>query len=201
MKKVATTRLKHHTYGEVLTNDDVLERLKEAKEKKNKAPKRKKSGKKAEDVENQRKKTNPLQEIDSEDEMSDHPCELSDNKNDVEDIIHEMENGEVGDITYLEPSVDQLVPSVFILVDLTGGPRNRTHFAYVCRVDEVTNDELAVSGMKSVDRNRTEFVFVQGDEFTVAKSQVKAILPSPTAKRSGRRDVYMFGGSVNVKER
>lgn len=82
-----------------------------------------------------------------------------------------METVEVEQITYLEPLVDEFSQYMFKLVDLTGEQGIKHTYVYqvcVC-LDEVMNCELAVSGMKNVDRSKTDFVFVEGYEFIIVK--------------------------------
>lgn len=94
--------------------------------------------------------------------LHDFSGELYYDKDDLEDFILQIQTGKAEEITYLEPSVGDFSQNMIIFVDLAVGLRNKTHkYAHVCQVNEVMNYEFAKSGVKNVDRNKIEFVFVE----------------------------------------
>ncbi|KAF6207286.1 hypothetical protein GE061_018527 [Apolygus lucorum] len=201
------TRLKHQTYGEVLTTDDVLLRLREAQEKKaTKVTKRKKSnecdGKKNEKPKKAKKPS--AKEADSESEEEEELQILESDGEEEEEMdwdsyLKNMEEEQLEEVTYIEPRGVNILPNTFVMVEIMGGKRGKTKYCYLCRVDKVSN-ELEVTGLKSVNSRKSKFKLVENDQFSVEWDQIKAILPTPQIEKDGRREIYKFSGTVNVTE-
>ncbi|KAF6208793.1 hypothetical protein GE061_014533 [Apolygus lucorum] len=119
----------------------------------------------------------------------------------LEDFLQDMESEEYEEVAYITPCPTNLIPNNYVLVDIVGGTRKTTHFLYACKVDDIIDDDLEVTGLKSVDGTKTKFVLVENDCFSVGKDQVKAILPNPSVEKEGRKILLKFPGSVNVKEK
>lgn len=144
MKKVATIRLKIHAYDEILIND-VLKCFKKIEENKKKPSKwQRRSKKNNKEVENNQKDG----AISRKWQWRKWSNDESDN---LKDLIQEMNVGKVEEIAY----------SILVFVDFVARIRNKTHFAYVYQVDEVLDQEFAVTGMKSVERNKIESALVE----------------------------------------
>ncbi|KAF6199710.1 hypothetical protein GE061_006008 [Apolygus lucorum] len=119
----------------------------------------------------------------------------------LEEFLQDMESEEYEVVAYITPCPTNLIPNNYVLVDIVGGTRKTTHFLYACKVDDIIDDDLEVTGLKSVDGTKTKFVLVENDCFSVGKDQVKAILPNPSVEKEGRKILLKFPGSVNVKEK
>jgi len=184
INKEVTPRLKTARYGEVLTGEDILNRLKEAQDKNE----QKKVG-----TNRKRGRPSNIKCTDiSEDTVEMN--KLADCDNDVQDIQ---------EIEYLTVIWSSIKVGTFLLVNFLGGHRNKTHFKYVCLVQSIDYDdgEIIVKGMKKEDSKGTEFSIDDHDICTITSEMIEAILPDPSIIIKGRKLIYKFKGFVKVYEK
>jgi hypothetical protein len=188
------TRLKTAKYGEVLTTLDVKKRLKEAESNKlaklnePKGPRGRPKKK---------RETTPLEDnIINEDHVS-----LSDSSDD--EYYDGPLDTSVNEIEY-EPVVWALIKAgVFILVDVIGGARKKTHYKYVCCVQNVDDEDgdVLVQGFKKEDHIGKVFMLKDNDIFTISAEMIISILAAPKIEMVGRKMLYTFPGYVTVNEK
>jgi len=191
--KTPTPRLKTARYGEVLTTSEVLNRLKEAQEKKNMKKPAGKCGRPKKPLENIAVTT-----VETSSEEEPEICNLSISSNDFNDDPLDLE-----EVIYQKPEWSLIQPGVYILVDFLGGPRNKHHYKYICCVVSVDDDdgEIIVNGMKKENEEGDEFSIVDNGMSTIDIEMIQAILPVPTMTMKGRKLVYKFPGFVTVNEK
>jgi len=200
--KDPTPRLKTARYGEVLTNETVLMRLKEATEKHSKkktlGAKRGRPSLKKKLFEDE-EKTNT--EVLTDDETTIDQLEIiGDDFEDVNDIPTDIG---INEVQYEQVIWESIKPGVYVLVDFLGGPRNKTHFKYVCVVQSVDDEdgEIVVMGLKKTDDFGTEFIVDDQDITTISADMIQAILPSLKFIMKKRKMIYKFPGFVSVNEK
>lgn len=182
--KHVTPRLKQQRYGEVLTTNQVLERLKEAEEKKNKNKRKKNANPKTDS-----KKLQPkLKKI---------KISLGDTDEDIDLAEPEKQVIELKRIESSDLSIGK-----FILVQFKGGKRNTTVFKYVCLIEAVDEKlmEIKVTGLKSWDATKMLFNIVETDISYITMDQIIGMLPDPGLQMKGERILYNFSSTVPVYE-
>lgn len=72
---------------------------------------------------------------------------IGDDFEDVNDIPTDIG---INEVQYEQVIWESIKPGVYVLVDFLGGPRNKTHFKYVCVVQSVDDEdgEIVVMGLK-----------------------------------------------------
>lgn len=195
-EKLVIRRLKQQTYGEVLTSDEVLKRLKEAEDRKKPQPKRKKQETAVEKntlkVGAQPKKTKKGQE-----ESTDDEGEISLHESD-EDSWNETFDEDIN-IAKIQ-NISQLSKGQFVLVCFKGGKRNATKFKYVCVVEDIDSEEIKITGLKSWDSSKMLFAINESDVSYISIDQVVGVLPDPGIQMKGERILYKFLSAVPVQE-
>lgn len=198
-------RLTQHSYGEVLTSEEVRLRLKEAEEKKsnkkNSVTKRK--AQKNIEKEKEMKKSKKLAEIkiSQEGKSGDISGDSTDDETEEQFRI-EMEIENTPDVNYEPPDQNKIIPGCYVLADFVGGNRNKTHYTYLCVVNNLVGEkEFCVTGMKSVNNVNTEFIIVENDISNINFVSIKAVLPEPIIESRERKLIYVFPGSVSVNEK
>ncbi|RZF41830.1 hypothetical protein LSTR_LSTR005292 [Laodelphax striatellus] len=167
-KKERIARLKQQTYGEVLTNKDVLQRLKSAQEGKAKVSKGTKAKKKCQEKtreqtrkietnikvnENQlndeepKKKKKVERNKDTDSDESDISMvglllDTDDEEQSLTDYLQESEMESADAVDLETPIFEQNIKvGNFVLVDVKGGLRKATHFKYVCHITKVDDED------------------------------------------------------------
>lgn len=200
-KKVVIPRLKQKTYGEVLTTEDVLKRLREAEEKKcqkktgkttQESTKRKLSSKKKQTIKNKKKKPDINDE--TTDEESVQSLNLSDGSSSIDLSVND------DSISVTKTPISELRNGSFVLVQFMGGKRNTTVFRYVCSVENVLDTDVDVVGLRSIDITMQNFAVHSSDTCFVTEEQILGVLPFPTIKNKGERIYYQFDKKVDVLE-
>ncbi|XP_039291040.1 uncharacterized protein LOC120352824 [Nilaparvata lugens] len=202
-------RLKPERYGEVLTTEEVLAKVKETEDKKELENKIKEE-KKLQKIKNkgETKKQNLKRKLDfdsknqkskkKEDEIT---KDISDD--DLEALKISVMRENTIEVEYEEPSWIKLTPGTFILVDFIGGSRNTTHYKYVCCIQDKDDDdgEIRVAGYRRFDEISTQFIVKDNDVSIINFDQILAILPEPVFKEVDRKVVFEFKGCVSVYEK
>lgn len=195
VKRQIVPRLKPVKYGEILTTEAVLEKLKDAESLKRKKEemKEEKRDKKAKIY----KKTLPPQI------SPDTDIELCQDSSDDENLEELIIAESIPEIEYLQPEWIQLKLGGFLLVNFMGGKRNTVNYKYVCCITDIDQEtgEITVSGYRRYDKFATEFVLQEKDVSTIDFKMIVAVLPEPDIKEKDRHIVYAFPGSVNVFEK
>lgn len=186
-------RLKTAMYGEVLTTDEVITRLKEAETKK--SDKQQKKGLRG------RPKKKLSVQID-EDQIE-KTMEIDIHNQSLEESYEVANDIGLEEIEYQTPVWSDIKPGCFLLVDFIGGLRKKTHFKYVCLVKTVDEDdgEITVQGLQKEDDYGAVFSFIDNDISTITPEMIIAMLPRPNQKQQGRKTMYVFQGFVTVKEK
>lgn len=129
--KTPTPRLKTVRYGEVLTTSEVLNRLKEAQEKKIMKKLAGKRGRPKKPLENIAVTT-----VETSSEEEPEICNLSISSNNFNDDPLDLV-----EVIYQRPEWSLIQLWVYILVDFLGGLRNKHHYKYICCVVSVDDDD------------------------------------------------------------
>lgn len=211
VKKPIIPRLKPQKYGEILTNQAVLDKLEAAQNLKNQKKKTNRKQKDEPEKKSQggktRKNVHNIEEEEEDEEVIDESALCQDDSSDdqlesiEESIIAEATN----EVEYHEPIWNELKPGLFVLVDFTGGQRNKVHYKYVCCIQNINQDEedadIVVQGFERFNSPSTDFVEKPNDVCTITFEMIKAILPEPNLKYCERQIVYVFPGTVAVFEK
>lgn len=75
------------------------------------------------------------------------------------------------------------------------------HFKYVANVLMKINDEFQVHCLKSINKEKTEFVYIDNDISQIEEKDIIGKLPTPSVKEINRTIVTVFPGSVNTEEK
>ncbi|GBN89088.1 hypothetical protein AVEN_185698-1 [Araneus ventricosus] len=67
---------------------------------------------------------------------------------------------EMEEVTYLESAVVDFSPNVFVLIDNVGNARMKTHYSYVCGIQEVDSGEYDVTGLRVANLAKSKFVSI-----------------------------------------
>lgn len=190
IKMPKIVRLKPVQYGEVLTTEDIFQKMKKAEENKNKKKGIRFSNKKisSKNLAHNNKEINAL-------------CQ--DSSEDVESSMISVLKESCPDISYNKPEFNDLKIGSFVLVDFLGGLRNTTHYKYVCCIEAIDDDDIidiVVQGYERYDDLATEFCLKENDISTISFDMILAVLPEPTFILRDRKMIYKFGGSVSVFE-
>lgn len=196
------SRLKQANYGEVLTATSVLEKLREVDQRKIKKCTKKPENKKRKDTKindaNKRKENEQQMKIPKDQVLT---CE-SDEDITEEDFRNDVAIEQTQEVEYENPNQDTIKPGTYVLVDFTGGTRQKSHYTYVCVVSSILNDEeYSVTGFKSVNITKTTFQIVENDICNINFNAIKAILPDPIIQCQDRKLCHIFPGSVYVREK
>ncbi|GBN68567.1 hypothetical protein AVEN_114536-1, partial [Araneus ventricosus] len=141
------------------------------------------------------------QEIDDEKEETVILMEESENE-DSGSFQQEMKATEMEKVIFLETPMVDFSTNVFILIDNVGGTRRRTHYSYVCRIQEVGGgDEYDMPGLRTTNLAKLKFASVVNNQFAISESRLKAILPDRIFEVDRRKINICFSGSVNIKEK
>lgn len=208
--KAVIPRLKRQTYGEILTTEDVLGRLKEAQEKKDQksikqeAKKRKSLDIKDIPTKKQRKiksKNKKKREKESSSEEDSNNINIENCLNDS-DSPWDWETEDVGEeLISINPTLLQdLKTGSFVLATFKGGKRNTTIYKYVCSVENVIDSDVEVVGLRALDNSKQNFIIKSSDLSYVNAEQILGVLPFPTIKMKGERIYYHFEKTVPVLE-
>lgn len=167
-------RLKAEKYGEVLTTEEVLIKVKENEEKrkvkddvpkKMNAKKTLKAGRGNVGLGLKRKlfPVNPRHFAKKKNPDLQY-CEDSDN-DDQDSLALQITRANTQEILYEEPQWRNIKQGRFILADFRGGPRNTTHYKYVCWVVKVDDEdgEITVNGYRRSDELSTQFMVTDND--------------------------------------
>ncbi|CAH1113602.1 unnamed protein product [Psylliodes chrysocephalus] len=171
-------RLKPQKYGEILTNQEVLDKLEATQ---NLTNQKKKTNRKQKDEPEKKsyggKKRKIVHNI-VEEEVIDESTLCQDDSSDdlLESILGEATN----EVEYHDPVWNELKPGLFVLVDFTGGLRNKVHCKYVCCIQNIHQDgedaDVVVQGFERFNATSTEFVEKPNDISTITFEMIKAIL-------------------------
>lgn len=63
------------------------------------------------------------------------------------------------------------------------------------------NDEFQVHCLKSINKEKTEFVYIDNDISQIEEKDIIGKLPTPSVKEINRTIVTVFPGSVNTEEK
>lgn len=198
-------RLKPLKYGEILTTQEVLEKLETAQNVRNE----KKTKRKASSPES-KSKTQNKKKVSCSTKQNKSPlseCEIDETalcQDSSDDSIEEtIIAAATPETVYHQPRWDDLKAGIFVLVDFLGGRRNKVHYKYVCRVQEIDDGdgEIVVQGYERANNIATEFVEKSNDLSTIEFENIEAILPEPTIIHKNRKLLYVFPGSVAVFEK
>ncbi|GBN75130.1 hypothetical protein AVEN_232223-1 [Araneus ventricosus] len=77
----------------------------------------------------------------------------------------------------------------------------KTHYSYFGRIDGVDSRELDVTCLRSTNLVKSKFILVANDLFDIFESQIKVVLPVPIVEVDGRKEMFSFSCSANVKEK
>lgn len=116
-------------------------------------------------------------------------------------MLEEVKDQGSEEITKLEFETDDLRNNTFLLIDIIGDVRFKTHYAHVHEIDKVSRNDLEVIGLKISLSDKSKFVTVNNDKFSISKTRVKAIFPNPEEEKEDINLVYLFSGSVSVKKK
>lgn len=200
--KKVVSRLKQMKYGEVLTTDEVLTRLKQTDELKaeklsKKRPKKEKPVlqekiKSSKSKKVRTRKTN-LSLSSDEDDVSIPSIESVWNEG-----IEEAEEVECLDIE----GINNLRPGQFVVVNFKGGKRLATTYKYFCEICRVLEEEeeVEVVGTISIASSKTMFQVVESDKSFVSINQVLGLLPDPIKTVVEGKITVEFNAKVPVFE-
>ncbi|XP_074033464.1 uncharacterized protein [Leptinotarsa decemlineata] len=201
--KKVIPRLKQDKYGEVLTTEKVLERLKEAERKKEEKATRKCRPR-------MKKNTNEkLKRKRKEDSESEEENEVIPYDEDSEGDLNEDEGAEevvvktYPEVEYRLPEWHLIQPGIYLLVKFLGGSRSSISYKYVCRVrdvDEETGD-IEIVGFRRNDRIGAEYIEKETDISSIEFEMIEALLPDPEISIKERKTIHIFPGSVSVFEK
>lgn len=201
-KKIVVCRLRQHAYGEVLTTEEVLSRLKEAQEKKSQKLKLGQKRKMPEVKELSKKNKNSHKEIkkkriksSSSEESEEVPVCISDGESPWEEEVDDEDQ-----ITITKTPISELKNGSFALVQFKGGKRNSIFYKYVCSIERVVDNDIEVAGLKSIDNTKENFALKPNDISFVTQDQIIGVLPFPEIKMKGERIYYHFIKKVPVLE-
>ncbi|CAH1103437.1 unnamed protein product [Psylliodes chrysocephalus] len=113
----------------------------------------------------------PLYE--TSDNQSSPPESLTNDDSDNEDIQEEVD--------YLTPNENNVEKGKFLLVKVLVGLRKKTNYRYVAMVQNISEDETEVLGMKSLVEGRKDFSNCD-DLFSIHFSDIIAVLTDPEMK-------------------
>lgn len=83
------------------------------------------------------------------------------------------------------------------MVKVHGGSRKKTVYRYVAIVQEISEDEIELMGMKSLSHTKKVFKVVESDVFVADFSEIIAVLPNPKLASSCAQE-YSFEKSIDV---
>ena len=203
--KVVIPRLKPQSYGEVLTTKEVLTRLKEAEERRNKPTKKRKQESTVKQRNLPGKENRNKQNAFNPKRCQRMPKEQSDTSTDENEIVclSESDSPCEEDIIILK-NVDlpDLSQGKFIVVQFKGGKRGTTIFKCLCVIEEVDiiNEKIKVAGLKSCDDSKMLFHVVDNDVHYINMQQIVGLLPNPGIQLKGDRIFYKFNAEVPINE-
>lgn len=151
-----------------------------------------------------RKKTGHEKIADDDD---DFPMETTlcddDSDDDLETYSGSISIDATPEIEYESPVWSNITLGKFLLVDFKGGRRNQTHYTYVCRVEEVDDEEgeIVVQAYRKRNSLSTEFSTIPKDISGISLEMVVAILPDPENKQNNGEAFSVFIGRVAVHEK
>lgn len=137
-----------------------------------------------------------------DDSSSDSDVDFVLDKSNDDDAIAELEDETVEEIEYMNFNKEDIKMGKYLLVKVLGGRRKKESYRYVALIREIKNDEIEVSGLKSVNEQKSQFRIEENDDFTIEIENVIAILPDPTIESTSKGDftTYCFNKRVDVKE-
>lgn len=212
--KKVIPRLKQSRYGEVLTTKDVMNKLKEAEEKKKvKQIKEKRVTscfkKTKEDNSKQRKisktkKPKPNKSIissDSEERVGSSIHLTNDDSDD--DMLPLSSFIQPKSVDYKEVKWEDIQTNIFLLVKFAGGSIKAIHYKYVCVVKgkDEEDGEIAIVGLRALNSACCDFYINEIVESFIQMDMVVAILPQPKIKFEKRKMIYSFPGTIDVFEK
>lgn len=207
VKPTYNIRLKQRAYGEVLTTVEVLQRLKEAEEKKQL------KGKKTEKI-NKRKIEYPEASTSGKQQKikkkkKPRQIENSSSSDEAEIVLDDISDGSFenesheNEVLDINPcTLSDLATGNFIFVNFKGGKRGVTKFKYVCAIENIEEniEEIKVVGLKSVDSTYHNFAVVETDISYITFNQIIGLLPMPLIHNKGERIFYHFDKKIPVIE-
>ena len=198
--KTSNVRLKQRAYGEVLTTEDVMNRMKEAEEKRQSKVKKQKKPDNCKTNAKRQKTMQKKNKIKETEESSNDESDLESQKITEDSDFSNEEDPE----DYLEVESckrEDLAIGAFVLVNFIGGKRNTTSFKYVCAIEALEgSDEVQVVGLKSMNDLKQDFFIVETDKSYVKIDQIAGLLPVPLIKNKGTRIFYHFNKKIPVFE-
>lgn len=132
----------------------------------------------------------------SDDEELDvnNPLITNDSESDHEQIIDESIP------EYQQPSEENIKIGTFILVHVKSGKRGVSTYIYLSLIKNIKNNNITVTGLKSVDTSKQTFKIVQDDIFDVSLKDIQAVLKYPKVEGVGRCIRYKFPHTLDVRE-
>ncbi|GBL74911.1 hypothetical protein AVEN_243741-1 [Araneus ventricosus] len=104
----------------------------------------------------------------------------------------ETDAAEMEDIFLLESSMADFSINIFVLIDIVGCARLKSHYSYVCGIQGVYDSELHTTGLRSANLAKLKFVSVVNDQFDISESQLKAVLRNHIFEVDCRKEVFGF---------
>lgn len=102
----------------------------------------------------------------------------------------------------LLPSDQPIKPGDFVLVRFSAcGKRKSTTYRYLTTVRQVTENDLEIQCLKSTNKEKTRFEYIENDISTIFKTDVLGMLPEPALVEEGRKLIAKFPGFVDVLEK
>lgn len=223
-EKVSTPRLKNEKYGEVLTSENVLERLRRAEELKKqklngKRKKKIQSKESAQETACEKKVENSTEETvqvkankkikmlkntkeiasDSSSEDDEDTISYQESENSPWDTSDNEDDEFMKLITVGEAN---LRSGKFAVVSFKGGRRGTTTYKYVCLINDVDleEEEVRVTALKS-DSSRKVFCVDENDISYVRFEQILGICEEPDLLLKGERVFYQFRSPIDIFEK
>lgn len=195
--------MKQLAYGEVLTTEDVLNRMKEKEEeksRKNRGEKRSITNLPVIIQESQKVMKHKRQKLNSELSSSD----LSEGTLAYAETDDSPWDEEIEEFEDLEPvNINKLRKGTFAIVAFKGGKRMTMSYRYLCMIQDIdlTDGEIKVTSLKCLNNERKVFSLVDTDVSFVTVDQIIGITKEPSILMKGERMYYKFTKALDIFEK
>lgn len=131
---------------------------------------------------------------------SDEKTEFNHQLMTVDDSESDHEANDESIPEYQQPTTENLKICTFILVKVKIGKRCASTYIYLAVIDNISDNVIKVTGLKSMDTSKQTFKLVKSDVFDVSLNNIQAVLKFPIIDGIGDNIKYKFPHSVDVRE-
>ncbi|GBL95892.1 hypothetical protein AVEN_227132-1 [Araneus ventricosus] len=82
--------------------------------------------------------------------------------------------------------------NLYVFICKLRGVRMKAYYSYVCGIQEVDGGEYVMTGLRTTNLAKSEFVSMVNDKFAISESQLKDILPDPIFEVNRSKELSGF---------